>query len=157
MVCVGDWQIQIIFTQRNQYCINFCVCITPSVCIFSGVTLLFLPSRASEKEHFENVSRGMLWNEWFFFDVFINYLPKIHRSVLHKIAIDLLYFWDVYDVSLWEKNYNRSTVYKTEAVFPITYFKAKAVIGRHFSKIVVMQCSFFAFVNPEEMPLTDLI
>ena len=39
----------------------------------------------------------------FFFEVFINRLPKIHRSVLRKITIDLLYFWDVYDVNLWQK------------------------------------------------------
>ena len=44
----------------------------------------------------------MLWNEWLFFEVFINYFPKIHGSVLHKIAIDLLYFWDIYDINLWE-------------------------------------------------------
>ena len=31
------------------------------------------------------------------------HFPKIHRSVLRKITIDLLYFWDVYDVNLWEK------------------------------------------------------
>ena len=28
---------------------------------------------------------------------------KIHKSVLCKIKIDLLYLWDVYDVNLWEK------------------------------------------------------
>ena len=39
----------------------------------------------------------------FFLEVFINHLPKIHRSVLRKITIDLLYFWDIYDVNLWEK------------------------------------------------------
>ena len=32
----------------------------------------------------------------------VNFKPKIHRSVPHKITIDLLYFWDVYDVNLWE-------------------------------------------------------
>ena len=36
----------------------------------------------------------------FFFEVFINHLPKIHITVLHKITTDLLYFWDVYDTSL---------------------------------------------------------
>ena len=39
----------------------------------------------------------------FLFDLFINHLPKINRSVLRKVAIDLLYFWDIYDVNLWEK------------------------------------------------------
>ena len=43
-----------------------------------------------------------------FFKVLINLFPKIHRSVLCKIAIDLLYFWDVYDVSLSEENFCRS-------------------------------------------------
>ena len=37
-----------------------------------------------------------------FFQCFHNHLPKIHRSFLHKIKIDILY-WDVYDVNLWEK------------------------------------------------------
>ena len=27
-----------------------------------------------------------------------------HGSVLHKMKIDPLYFWDIYDVNLWEKN-----------------------------------------------------
>ena len=40
----------------------------------------------------------------FFFNVLINHFPKIHRSVPCKITIDLLYFRDVYDVNLWEKN-----------------------------------------------------
>ena len=59
--------------------------------------------------------------------------------------------------SVYEKKITTEVRFTRQAVFPITYFKAKAVIGRHFSKIVVMQCSFFAFVNPEEMPWTDLI
>ena len=37
------------------------------------------------------------------------HFPKIHRSVLRKIAIDLLYIWDICDVNLWEKNFG--TVY----------------------------------------------
>ena len=44
-----------------------------------------------------------------FFKAFINHFPKVHRSVVHKITIDLLYFWDVYDVNLWEENFGRST------------------------------------------------
>ena len=82
-----------------------------------------------------------------FFDVFINHLLKIHRSILHKITIYLLYFWGVYDVNLWEKNSSRSTAYRTEAVFPITYFKAATVTGRCFSKIVILQCTFFALTK----------
>ena len=35
--------------------------------------------------------------------VHLVHFPKIHRSVLHKMTIDLLYFWDVYDVNLWQK------------------------------------------------------
>ena len=38
-----------------------------------------------------------------FFGVFINCFPKIHRSVLPKITIDLFYFWNVYDVNLFGK------------------------------------------------------
>ena len=36
---------------------------------------------------------------------------RVHRSVLCKITTDLLYFWDVYDVDLLEKNIGRSTAY----------------------------------------------
>ena len=39
------------------------------------------------------------------------HFPNIHRSVLREIIIDLLYFWNVYDVNLWEKNFGRSTAY----------------------------------------------
>ena len=46
----------------------------------------------------------MLAVKWmFFFNVFQNNFQKIHKSVLHKIKIDLLYFWDGYDINLWEK------------------------------------------------------
>ena len=46
-----------------------------------------------------------------FFNVFINHFPKISRSIFRKITIDLLYFWDVYDVNLWENVFGRSTAY----------------------------------------------
>ena len=38
-----------------------------------------------------------------------------------------------------------------------TYFKAEAVNGRRFSKIIVLQCSFFALVKAWIMPVTDVI
>ena len=51
-----------------------------------------------------HVDIDMLVVKWMFFiEVFINHFQEIHRSVLHKITIDLWYFWDVYDVNLWEK------------------------------------------------------
>ena len=37
--------------------------------------------------------------------------------------------------------------YKAEEVLPITYFEAEAVIGKRVSKVVVLQCSFFAFIK----------
>ena len=45
----------------------------------------------------------LLWNECFFSEGFINHIPKIHRSVLRKITVGLLHFWDVYDINRWEK------------------------------------------------------
>ena len=33
----------------------------------------------------------------------LTHFLRIHKSVPHKRRIDLLYFWDVYDVGLWEK------------------------------------------------------
>ena len=50
------------------------------------------------------VDIDMLVVKWMlFFDVFINHFQKIPRSVLHKITIDLWYFWNVCDVNLWGK------------------------------------------------------
>ena len=45
--------------------------------------------------------------------------------------------------------------YKAEAVFPIMYFKAEAVIGRRFLKIVILECIFLHLSKPGEMPVTD--
>ena len=39
---------------------------------------------------------------FFFVDIFVNNFLKAHRSVLHKITKNLLYFWDIYNVSVWE-------------------------------------------------------
>ena len=38
----------------------------------------------------------------FFFEVFVNHFPKIRWKILHRITADLLYFWLIYDVNLWE-------------------------------------------------------
>ena len=46
------------------------------------------------------VDMDMFVVKWMvFFDVFINHFQKIHR----RSIVDLLYFWDVYHVNLWEK------------------------------------------------------
>ena len=57
------------------------------------------------------------------------HFPKIHRSVLCKITIDLFYFWDVYDVNLWEKNFCRSTAYscRTNVFILFHRFKKKTI------------------------------
>ena len=39
----------------------------------------------------------------FFSRCFHNHFQKTNRSVLCKRTTDLLYFWDVYDINLWEK------------------------------------------------------
>ena len=57
------------------------------------------------------IDRYVVVKWMFFFDIFVNHFPKIHRSVLRKLTIDLSYFWEVYDVNLLEKNIGRSTVY----------------------------------------------
>ena len=43
------------------------------------------------------------------------HFTKIRRSVTRKITIDLLYFWDVYDLNLWEKYLGRITAYSCRA------------------------------------------
>ena len=43
---------------------------------------------------------------WWCFRLFLwrtQHFPKTHIKVLRKIIIDLLYFWDVYDINLWGK------------------------------------------------------
>ena len=45
------------------------------------------------------------------FYFFLTHFPKIHRSVLCKKTMDLFYFWDFYNVNLWEKNFSRSKAY----------------------------------------------
>ena len=52
----------------------------------------------------------LLWNV-FFFEVFINHVPRILRSVLGKITTDQFYFWDAYDVSLWESYLSEKVCY----------------------------------------------
>ena len=48
-------------------------------------------------------------------------------SVLRKITIDLLYFWDVYGVNLREKNFGRSKAYscRTDVLISFRHFKGK--------------------------------
>ena len=38
-----------------------------------------------------------------FYDVFINHFPKIHRSVLRKVTIDLLYIFEMFLMSIYGK------------------------------------------------------
>ena len=62
----------------------------------------------------------------FFFDVFVNHFPKIHRSSLRKITRDLLYFWDVCEVNLCGKSFGKSTTYSCRTnVFIISLFQRK--------------------------------
>ena len=75
-----------------------------------------------------------------FFWRFHKSFSEIHWSILRKIAIDLLYFWDVYDVNLWEKKLGQKYGLQSRSN---THFKAEAGIGRRFSKIVC-NVAFFA-------------
>ena len=65
--------------------------------------LQYMQSKTSNKMSETHIYRYVCCETYVFFDVFINHFPKIHGSDLRKIAIDLLYFWDVYDVNQWEK------------------------------------------------------
>ena len=48
---------------------------------------------------------------------------------LKIMTIDLLYFWDVYGVSLWEKKFGRSTAYSciTNVFISFNHFKEKTM------------------------------
>ena len=52
---------------------------------------------------------NLVYDDYFTFYKY--HFPKIHRSVLPKTTIDLLYFWDVYNVNLREKKFGRRTAY----------------------------------------------
>ena len=91
------WGLQLYLKKRlwhRCFLVNFVKCLrTPFLQNTTGRLLL-------------SVSRGYRYAceiTGFFFNVFINHFQKIHRSVLHKITIVLVYFWDVYNVNLWEK------------------------------------------------------
>ena len=65
-----------------------------------------------------------------------------------SIKYQLIYFiFKTFMTSVYEKSYSGSMAYQAEAVFPIAYFKAEAVIGRRFPKIVILQYTFFALVK----------
>ena len=86
-----------------------------------------------------------------FFDVFINHFPKIHRSVLRKIAIDLLYFWDVHDANLWEKNSGRSNISRY-------IFQGRSSHWEAFPKNSCFAMYLFLLLSkPGEIPVTDFI
>ena len=61
----------------------------------------------------------------FFFDVFINHIPKIHRSILCKTTLYLLYFLDDYDVNPQENNFGRSTTYSCRTHVFISFHHSK--------------------------------
>ena len=53
---------------------------------------------------------------------------KIHRNVLRKITTDLLYFWDVYDVNLWEKiSAEVRLIYAEKYLYIISSFGEKTI------------------------------
>ena len=61
------------------------------------------------KFYFDIVYINMFIVTWMgFYEVFTDHFLKIHRSAVHKITIVLLYFYNAYDVNLWEKYFGRS-------------------------------------------------
>ena len=58
----------------------------------------------------------------------MNHFPEIHRSVLHKITIDLLYFRDVYVVKNLRKNEKmRKNLDTTNVFIYFHHFKEKTM------------------------------
>ena len=70
----------------------------PMGCILSTC---FLKSFSSIPASFADITADITFNASPLF-VSSFHFPRIYRSVLCKITIDPLYFWDVYDVNLWE-------------------------------------------------------
>ena len=58
---------------------------------------------------------GFFFFFFFFFEVFINQFLKIHRSILCKIMIDLLYFSDVYGVNVRGKSASQTLLHRNQA------------------------------------------
>ena len=48
---------------------------------------------------------------------FLNSLKKCVKVHFNRSKILLLYFYDAYDVSVWEKNFGQSTAYSCRNVF----------------------------------------
>ena len=73
-----------------------------------------------------------------FFDVFINHFMKIQRSVFHKITLDLLYFWGIYNINLWENK----LLAEAQLVHAVSSFQGK--------KDLQHRCVPVEFVNFQE-------
>ena len=67
--------------------------------IFSRVLVFFKHFR--QYHVFVLLFKLIFWN-WNIRKI-MDHFPKIHWSVLRKITMDLLHFWEVCDVNLWEK------------------------------------------------------
>ena len=76
------------------------------------------------------INKHVCYEMIFFFKVFINSFLKICGSVFRKTTINLLYFWDVYDVSLWEK-----LIITVKVCFTETRLKPSHELRVYFLKI----------------------
>ena len=83
----------------------------------------------------------------YFFNVFKNHFLKIHRSVLHKITIDILYF-EMFMTSVYGEKYGRSIcLARQKQYFLLRISRQKQSLGGVSQKIVVLQCNFFVLVK----------
>ena len=106
MICVSEKEKEILtikYSRENDENILLSCCYRP----FNGYSenlSAFLQIKTIEKSISEKKIN------------YIIHFPKIQRSVLRKITIDLLHFRDVYDVILREKDFGRNTAYSCRTI-----------------------------------------
>ena len=69
----------------------------------------------------------------YFFNVFKNHFLKIHRSVLHKITIDILYF-EMFMTSVYGEKYGRSICLARQKQYFLYVFQGRSSHWEAFLK-----------------------
>ena len=77
---------------------KFCACFEQGVPWHSGNYRMWIHSE-TRTWHDKNIQSVIIQFE------------KIHKSTFQQMQVFLLYFYDAYDVNLWEKKFGKSTTY----------------------------------------------
>ena len=87
--------LEVFYAYKEGYKCNYCVLKTTILCNMYKIKL---------QNSCDSVYVDLFVVKWmFFFRGFYKSLTENPLKCFYKITLDLLYFWNVYDVSLWEK------------------------------------------------------